>query len=188
LANHSGDIRVLKVLRPIIKAHPELDETIKWGIPCYTFKGKNVLGLAIFKNFSSIWFYQGALLQDPANILTNAQEGKTKAMRHWKFTDLDNIDAKMINSYVKEAIEVFRNGKEIKPSKQGTKDLPLLLQNTFSDDLDLKKSFDQFTNYKKNEFIEYIQEAKRESTKLKRLEKIIQLIKEGIGLNDKYRK
>lgn len=55
----------------------KLDETIKWGVPVYTFRGKNLTGLAAFKNYTGIWFYQGVLLQDKAAKLINAQEGLT---------------------------------------------------------------------------------------------------------------
>ena len=57
-----------------------MEETIKWGVPVYTFEGKNVAGMACFKSYIGIWFYQGALLADKAQKLVNAQEGITKAL------------------------------------------------------------------------------------------------------------
>ena len=40
----------------------------------------------------------------------------------------------------------------------------------------------------KREYAEYIIEAKKRETKIKRIVKIIPMIVEGKGLNDKYRK
>ncbi len=70
-------------LRDILRA-TSLQEEIKWGAPCYTHNGKNVVGIGAFKAYFGLWFHQGALLKDDKNVLINAQEGKTKAMRRHK--------------------------------------------------------------------------------------------------------
>ncbi|MCK5210721.1 MAG: YdeI/OmpD-associated family protein [Cyclobacteriaceae bacterium] len=57
----------------------------------------------------------------------------------------------------------------------------------FKTDQELRSCFDDLSLSRQREFTEYISEAKREETKLKRLEKIIPMIKEKIGLSDKYR-
>ena len=69
----------LRRLREILKTTP-LDEEVKWGGPCYTWKGKNVVGVGAFKSYFGLWFHQGALLSDDAGVLINAQEGKTRAL------------------------------------------------------------------------------------------------------------
>jgi len=81
-----------------------LDEQIKWLFPCYTLKNKNVVGLAAFKDYFGLWFYQGAILTDPHNKLVNAQEGKTQAMRQWRMYDKAEIDHDLVMSYLNEAI------------------------------------------------------------------------------------
>ncbi len=90
----------------------EAIETVKWGIPTYTVSGKNVIGLAGFKNHFGLWFFQGVFLSDPKNLLHNAQEGKTKAMRSLNFADVSLIDSKLIMAYALEAIENQKLGKE----------------------------------------------------------------------------
>ncbi len=60
-------------------------ETLKWNAPVYCLDGKNVLGILAFKNHFGLWFYQGVFMKDPLGVLENAQEGKTRYMRHWKF-------------------------------------------------------------------------------------------------------
>jgi uncharacterized protein YdeI (YjbR/CyaY-like superfamily) len=83
----------------------ELVETIKWGIPVYTINGKNVVGMGSFKSYVGIWFYQGAFLKDPNNVLVNAQEGKTEALRQLRFTSFGEIDYKLVKTYINEAIQ-----------------------------------------------------------------------------------
>lgn len=166
----------------------EAVETCKWGMPVYTVNNKNVFGICRFKAFFGIWFYQGVFLTDPKGVLRNAQEGKTKAMRHWNFTALDQIDDDAVLSYINEAIENQKAGKEVKPEKKSTSfKMPKLLNEALQKDASLKTAFESFTPYKQKEFGEYILDAKQEKTKLRRLDKIVPMIKDGIGLNDAYR-
>ena len=74
-----------------IISETELTATIKWNIPVYTLKGKNVIGLLGFKNYFGLWFYQGCYLKDNENLLINAQEGVTKALRQIRFKSMDEI-------------------------------------------------------------------------------------------------
>ncbi|MFY0604387.1 MAG: YdeI/OmpD-associated family protein [Flavobacteriaceae bacterium] len=177
----------LTILRSILLALP-VDETIKWGAPTYTFKGKNIVGLAAFKNYCGLWFFQGMLLKDSDKVLMNAQEGKTKAMLQWRFYTLDDIDTKLVKEYVLEAIENQKAGKIIKPQRN-TKPLviPEQLQVALDNNTALKEKFESFTLSHKREYANYISEAKKEATKLSRLEKVIPMILEKKGLHDKYR-
>ncbi|WP_010228729.1 DUF1801 domain-containing protein [Gillisia marina] len=73
-----------------------LSETIKWGAPVYTKDGKNLVGISAFKNHFGLWFFQGALLQKNTELLVNAQEGKTQAMRQIKLDETSKIDLKLL--------------------------------------------------------------------------------------------
>ncbi|NJB37488.1 YdeI/OmpD-associated family protein [Croceivirga sp. JEA036] len=167
----------------------EAIETCKWGMPVYTYAKKNVFGICRFKSHFGIWFYNGVFMDDPLNILENAQEGKTKAMRHWKFTREDQLNAKQILLYLNNAIAKQKEGKVHVASKESTKphQLPTVLVVCLERN-NLTSKFNAFSPYKQNEFIVYITSAKQEKTKTTRLAKIIPLIAAGIGLNDKYRK
>lgn len=166
----------------------EFIETLKWGIPTYTVNGKNVAGIAGFKDHFGIWFFNGVFLKDEEKVLMNAQEGKTKAMRQWRFKSIDELDEKLILKYAKEAIENQKLGKEIKPERKKKETIiPKELEDILKPNLDLKKCFDALSPYKQREYCEYIGSAKRESTKQTRLDKIIPMILEGKGLNDKYK-
>lgn len=176
----------LELLRSVMLS-TEMEETIKWGIPVYTVGGKNVIGLGAFKSYVGIWFYQGVFLEDANNKLINAQEGKTKGMRQWRFNAFDQIDKGLVLQYVEEAIQNQKEGKEIKIEKSIDIEIPEELKSVLETNTDLKTSFETLTPFKQKEYKEYIATAKRETTRISRVEKITPMILEGIGLNDKYR-
>ena len=176
----------LKMLRRIV-LKTELVETVKWSIPTYTINGKNVLGFAGYKNYFGLWFFQGVFLKDEAQVLINASEEKTKGMRQWRFTSIDELNEPLILKYLNEAIDNQKLGKEIIIDRKKKTVVPPELQNALDKDASLKACFDSLTPFKQREYCEYIETAKREATKISRLEKIFPMITKGIGLHDKYR-
>jgi len=164
----------------------ELVETIKWGGPIYVYNKKNVIGIGGFKNYFAIWFLNGVFLKDEKKRLINAQEDKTKSMRQWRFTSKDEINEKEVLEYIHEAIENEKQGKVIKPSKKEAI-VSELLDQEMTKNPALKEAFAKFSPYKQYEFLEYIETAKQEKTKLSRIEKVIPMILNNVGLNDKYR-
>ncbi|WP_340074918.1 YdeI/OmpD-associated family protein [Leptobacterium sp. I13] len=176
----------LILLRGILKTLG-MNETIKWGAPVYTIDGKNIVGLGAFKSYVGLWFFQGALLKDEKKVLVNAQEGKTVAMRQLRYNSITAIDESLVKNYVLEAIQNQKKGREIKPVKNKPLTIPGILKAGFIKQPELEAYFNKYTLSKKREFVEYIGSAKRESTQKTRLKKIIPMILQGIGLNDKYR-
>ena len=164
----------------------ELDEAIKWGAPAYLLGKKIVIGFAGFKNHYGIWFHQGVFLKDQAKVLTNAQEGKTKAMRMWKLYEGDTVDTKLLQKYVEESIANTLAGKEVKNAPRIVT-TPPLLKKAFAENLELAVAFKKLTQGKQKDYNEYIADAKQEKTKLSRLQKIIPMILEDKGLHDKYK-
>lgn len=175
----------LQKLRNILHQLP-VEETVKWGSPFYTNGGKNIVGMSAFKNYFGLWFIQGATLKDEKKVLINAQEGKTSAMRQWRFSSIDEIDEELIKTYVLEAIENKDLGKVIKPKKKPLI-IPELLQSALDSNPQLKENYEAFSLSKKREYADHISEAKREATKQSRLEKIIPMILNNVGLYDKYK-
>jgi uncharacterized protein YdeI (YjbR/CyaY-like superfamily) len=175
----------LDLLKEII-SQTELVETIKWGGPVYVLNGKNVLGIGGFKTYFGIWFYNGVFLKDEHNILINAQEGVTKSLRQLRFQHIEEVHRETVLLYIKEAISNEKLGKSIKPEKK-TQLIAPELNIELSKNFDLAKAFKNFTFAKQQEFIEYITTAKREGTKLSRVEKIKPMILQNKGLNDKYK-
>ena len=166
-----------------------LEETIKWGAPVFTFEGKNVAGMAGFKSYTGIWFYQGALLKDEEKKLIVADEGSTRAQRQWRFSGRDEIEssAGLIVKYAREAIDNVKAGKEIKPRRNKPLIIPDELEEQFRLRPELRNSFESLTLTQKREYCGYIGNAKRQETRYNRLEKSIPLILQGIGIMDKYR-
>lgn len=175
----------LEFLKSII-VKTELEETSKWGGIVYVLNGKNVIGIGGFKNYFTIWFFNGVLLQDKKQFLVNAQEGVTKSLRQWRFTSKEEVNEAAVLDYIKEAIENEKQGKTRKQEKK----MPIfseLFQKELDANPELAEAFHKFSAYMQYEFLEYIESAKREETKRSRIEKIIPMILENIGLNDKYR-
>lgn len=188
IKKHVAHKESLITLRKAIKEHPFI-ETIKWGMPTYTLGGTNLIGLGAFKAHVALWFFQGALLKDPNQILHNAQEGKTKAMRQIHYQGLTEINLNQLRPLLVQTIENQDNGLKVKFDRKPIQvEVPDILDLSLHKDQQLKESFLLLTPGKQKDYCVYIQEAKREQTKLKRFEKILPLIKAGKGLNDQYKK
>lgn len=173
-------------LRDIVSA-TILSEEIKWGGPCYTYKGKNVVAIGGFKSYFGLWFHQGALLKDDNNVLLNAQEGKTKALRQWRMTSGKDIKPAIIKRYIDEAIALVDHGREIKATRGQPVDVPPELKNALRRTKGATAAFKKLRQGLQREYAEYVSSAKRDDTKAKRITKILPMIQAGVGLNDKYR-
>lgn len=176
----------LFLLREIILS-TGLTEEIKWGSPAYTYEGKLVVSIGGFKNFFTMWFHHGVFLSDPANVLVNAGEGRTRGLRQWRFTSVEEIKPALVKKYVKEAIQNAKAGKEIRPEKKAALAIPAEFVAAFRSDKALKASFDKLTPGRQREYLEYVGEAKTASTRERRMEKSIPTILAGKGLNDRYK-
>ncbi len=178
---------VIIALQDIIH-RTDMVETIKWGMPTYTIDKKNVIGLAAFKKHVALWFHQGVFLADTHKKLVNAQEGTTKAMRHWRFTKLEEVaaDEAIIYAYLEEAAQNQREGKEILPKRTPPKKKPLIippeLQAVLDKNPELRERFDALKLTQKRNNCNFIVQAKRAETKQKRIERLIPLILAGKGI------
>jgi len=183
----------LSILRELLLT-TDLKECIKWGMPTYTIDGKNVVSISAFKNHCGLWFFNGSLIEDKYGLLSNAQEAKTKAMRHYKIHDGDKPKLKKIKAYISEAIQNQKEGRVVKHDKVKKSNLHVefeldqILKDRLGKSSALKKQFLKLTKIQQKNYSDYIKEAKRESTKLSRIEKIIPLIAEGNNLSYLWRK
>ena len=176
----------LAVLKGIIEKSGLKCET-KWGADVFTFQGKNVISYGGFKHYFALWFYKGVFLKDASNKLVNAQEGKTRALRQWRFTAAQDIDEQLILAYIQEAIQVEKEGLTVEKENSSSIAIPEILAEQLQSKAVLHAAFNALTAYKQKEYIEFIASAKRTETQLTRLKKIIPMIESGIGLNDRYR-
>lgn len=173
-------------LRDILRA-TGLVEELKWGGPCYTHNGKNVVGLGAFKSYFGLWFHQGALLADDAGVLINAQPGKTRAQRQWRMQDASDIRPALIRRYVKEAIALVEAGREIRADRSKAVVVPPELSKALRRRKGATAAFRALSKGKQREFADYIAAAKRAETKARRVDKVLPMIEAGLGLNDRYR-
>ncbi|HRF42431.1 MAG TPA: YdeI/OmpD-associated family protein [Saprospiraceae bacterium] len=165
----------------------ELKEEVKWGIPSYTFNGSMVIGMAGFKNWLALWFYQGVFLSDPNALLVSGTEGKTKGQRQWRIKSEDEFDLAILQQFVNEAIENARAGKSITIEKNKQVEIPSELAQALKENAALAAIFEAMSPSHRREYAEYVAEAKQEATRLRRVEKIVPMILSKAGLNDKYK-
>ena len=176
----------LKTIEAIFQGM-DLEMRFKWGTNVYYHKDEMVVAAGGFKNYFSIWFYKGVFMQDPQGKLINAQEGKTKGLRQWRFTSATEIDVALIRQYIEEAIAIAKQKRSL-PKEEPQTIVIELFNRKLEEDAHLNATFNALTSYKQKEYLQYFKEAKRESTQISRIEKAIPLIRIGAGLHDKYKK
>ena len=133
----------------------DLTEGIKWGSPVYMKDGKNLVGIGVFKNHFGLWFFQGALLKKNTELLVNAQEGKTQAMRQIKLDETSEIDFDLLKKYIDESISLHNQGKTVKLVSPQKVEIPSELKKELDANSELKKAFNLLTPGKKKEYSLY---------------------------------
>lgn len=177
-------VRVREIVHQTV---PGIKESIKWGSPMFEYNG-NMMSMVAFKKFAAVWFHKGALFSDPGNLLEASSES-TKSMRKYLIPSVDDLDEEGLKELILEAVEKQESGEQVKGFKQKSDqwDHSDLLSDALKKDPKAKKEFEKMTDYKKREFIEHIESAKRDDTKRRRLQKSLKLLHRGQGLHDKYR-
>ena len=170
-------------LRTILLGFP-LSEELKWGEPCYTFEGKNVVLIGGFKEYCTLLFFKGALIADPEGILV--APGKTQAGRQIRFTGLSEIVAKeaIVKRYIAEAIDVEKSGLKVKLKTHSEHAVPEELQRKLDAMPKLKAAFEALTPGRQRGYMFHISKAKQAKTRESRVEECVPLILSGNGLND----
>lgn len=162
-----------------------LTEEFKWRTPCYSFQGNNVVIIGCFKNYCTLSFFKGALLQDSHKVLSKPGEN-SQAVRFFKFTNLEEITEQKptIKAYMYEAIEIEKAGLKV-PFKNNTElEWVAELQMALDKNPALKTAFSALTPGRQRAYNLYFSEAKQPKTRETRIEKYIQRILDGKGFND----
>jgi uncharacterized protein YdeI (YjbR/CyaY-like superfamily) len=159
-----------------------LTEEFKWGQPCYTFQKSNIAIIQGFKEFCALLFFKGALLNDPNGIL---KKFGWQAARRIPFTNVREIIEMepILKAYVYEAIEVEKAGLEVN-LKKNPEPIPEEFQNKLDEIPALKTAFGALTPGRQRGYILYFSGAKQSKTRESRVEKCMQQILNGKGLND----
>jgi len=163
----------------------QLTEELKWGVPCYTFQKRNIVLIHGFKEYCALLFFKGALLHDTHGILIKQTEN-VQAGRQIRFTNVREIVAMetILKAYIYEAIEVEKSGLEVNFKKNTEFIIPEEFQNKFDEIPALKTAFEALTPGRQRAYILYFSQPKQSKTRESRVEKCMQQILNGKGLND----
>lgn len=174
----------LETLRAI--AHDsQLDEELKWGMPCYTFQNSNVLMISAFNECCALSFFKGALLNDPKNILEKPGEN-TQSARLIRFTHVQEIAdiEETISTYIQEAVELEKTGAKVQFKDISEWAIPEELQHQFDELPALKTAFNALTAGRQRAYLLHFSAPKQTKTRVSRIEKCTQQILNGKGLNE----
>lgn len=181
---------VLNHLRSLIhKTCPSVEETIKWGMPSFEYKGI-LCGFASFKQHCTFGFWKASLMKDKV-LMENARS--EVAMGHLgRITSLKDLPSdKKITGWIKEAMKLNEEGKKVVKAKPVVKKelvIPAYIPTAIKKNKKAWSTFEQFSPSAKNEYVDWITEAKTEETKNKRLVQAIEWMADGKPRNWKYMK
>ena len=162
-----------------------LTEELKWGCPCYNVGNSNIVLIHGFKDYCALLFMQGTLLKDKKKILVQQTEN-VQAARQIRFKKVEEIlkNKSTIKSYIKEAIALEKAGIKVELKKTAEYKIPEEFQAVLDDMLKLKKAFQALTPGRQRGYLLYFSAPKQRKTKEARIEKYLQHILDGKGLND----
>lgn len=184
---------ILKHIRELVhKACPEVEETMKWSFPHFVFKGSTICSMASFKKHMAFSFWKAALMKDADKFILNAKS--EVAMGHMgKIASLKDLPGdKQMLAYIKEAASLNEKGIKL-PSKTKTDEqkeieTPDYLLAALKKNKKAKETYDGFSYSNKKEYVTWLEDAKTESTRIKRLEDAIEWMSEGKIRHWKYLK
>jgi len=176
----------VELRRIVLESMPEaLTEELKWGCPCYTLDGQNVVLIHGFKEYCAYLFHKGVLLSDPQKLLIQQTENVQSA-RQIRFTHVEEVLAQEqhLKAYIREAIEVERSGLQVALKKTSEFTMVDEFKEVIDANSDIKKAFESLTPGRQRAYLLYFSQAKQSKTRQSRIEKYIPQILSGKGLND----
>lgn len=173
----------MAALRPVLLGRG-LTEELKWGKPCYSHAGGNIVILQEMKNFLALMFFKGTLLEDPDGVLEE-QGPNSRSARRMTFSSTDDVNrlADVVERYVEEAMRVEEAGLEVGPPPE----LELVdeLRGRLESHPDLATAFAALTPGRQREYNLYVSGAKQSSTRERRVDRCTEKILDGRGLRDR---
>ncbi|MEC1524560.1 YdeI family protein [Neobacillus niacini] len=162
-----------------------ITEELKWRLPCYLYQESNIVIIQDFKEYCALMFFKGVLLNDTKGILIKPGEN-SQTQRQIRFTNVKEIVEMepVLKDYIIEAIEVEKAGLEVDYKKTSEYTIPEELQTKFAETPALKTAFEALTPGRQRAYILYFSQAKQSKTRESRIEKYMQQILNGKGIND----
>ena len=163
----------------------KLDEEVKWGKPCYTLDGQNVVLIHGFKDYCALLFHKGVLIKDPENQMVQQTEN-VQVQRQLRFVSLDDIKgrASYIKACIEDAIRVEKSGEQVEMKKTADFEMVEEFESALKENPDLKKAFEGLTPGRQRGYLLHFSQAKQSKTRKARIEKYWDHILAGKGLND----
>ncbi|MDB5276503.1 MAG: hypothetical protein JWR61_1458 [Ferruginibacter sp.] len=162
-----------------------LTEELKWGCPCYSLEGSNIVLIHVFKEYCALLFFKGALLEDSKNILIQ-QTKNVQAARQVRFTNVKDIvkQEKTLKAYIQQAIDVEKAGLKVDLKKTTEYTIPEEFQTKLNKQPALKAAFAALTPGRQRAYLLHFSAPKQTKTREARIKKYIPQILQGKGLND----
>lgn len=178
---------ILTHLRKLIhKACPDVTETLKWSMPSFEYKGI-LCGFAAFKQHCAFGFWKQSLMETDA-----FPKNKTAMGSFGRIASLDDLPSdKVMNDLIKQAVELNEKGIKVQKKASSPKreiTIPTDLTKALSRNKAAKSAFEKFSYSHKKEYVEWIEEAKTEPTRNKRLATTVEWLSQGKSRNWKYEK
>lgn len=163
----------------------QLTEELKWGSPCYTFQKSNIVLIHVFKEYCALLFFKGALLKDADGILIQ-QTKNVQAARQIRFTNVQEIVQMepILKAYIREAVAVEKAGLKVNFKKTSEFTIPEEFQDRLDASPALKTAFAALTPGRQRAYLFYFSAPKQSKTRESRVEKCMQQILNGKGLDD----
>ena len=174
----------LQMLRPMVLASGLVEE-LKWGQPCYTHNGKNVLMIAPFAKYCALAFFGGVLLRDDAGLLVSPGKD-SQSVRQLRFADVGQIEQHrgVVAAYIAEMIEHVDAGTKVAFPAKNKLELPDELVERFDDVDGLEDAFHALTPGRQRGIVLHIAGAKQSATRGIRVENNLDRILAGKGIHD----
>ncbi len=181
---HSAWDAELRAMRGLTLQLPLVEE-LKWGCPCYTLDGKNIVLLHTFKAYCAMLFFKGALLKDPRGLLVQ-QTKQVQSARQLRFTSLSDVvrEQRVVLSYLREAITVEEAGLDVPRKSTAEYEVPPEFQSLLDVRPDVKHAFASLTPGRQRGYLLHFSSAKLSATRQRRVEQSVHHILNGRGLDD----
>ena len=182
---------ILTELRTIVHEFcPETIEAIKWGMPCYMYKGAILCNSAGFKEHCAFGFWLEKEMDDKHKLFSKENDGMGSLGKLRSVDDIPSRD--ILGQYILQAMALVDAGVKLKkaPTAEQKKNLeiPKVLVDALKKDALANKTFEGFSYSHKKEYVEWISGAKTEATVMKRLETTLSNLREGKSKEWKYQK
>ena len=174
----------LQALRALL-LEAGLTEEMKWGQPCYSFEGANVVLLASLRDQCALSFFQGAALTDPDGLLVSPGPNSRFA-RYLPFRSRAEVEARRdaITRFLAEAIHRARTGQKV-DAPPAAEPMPEELANVLAAKPERARAYEALTPGRRRSYILHVSGAKQSATRAKRAEACAAKILDGKGWNER---